>query len=404
MNRQFLPQISAAGLFLALVGSACTAQAQSPTPPAPPAAPLPPVTAGSSSSAAAWSMSTTENGRTVKVEGKNGAITAEVDGKPVPADRLVRKGSSIIIKDEKGETIFESEAPDMDTSSRTYIFNHRGPGDISVSPHSRSRGGLTFNDPNDRAVRIQMDPPTVMIGVQLLEPDSSLRGHLGLKEDETTMVSAVYEGLAAAQAGLEPYDIIVGVNGKTPAPPVAVRKALRDAEAGKPVSLDIVHRGQKKTISVTPEKYDPEKLEKAKVNAIAAASNIPGGSGAMDPDQGWWGQGGAVPKAFVGTFPGQPGKSITLWRNWAGGGDEDMAKHIQELTKRAREQAEQAQAQAELLREQIQHLHGGVGAPGMIDMNKLMEDRMKKMEEMLQKIMEGQKNTAPAPKKDEGRS
>ncbi len=403
-----------AGAVLALVGLASGALAQSPAvapePPMPPAG----VTTSSSSS---WTMSTSENGRTVSVSGKDGTITAEIDGKQVPADRIVHKGSLVQIKDDKGDILWESEVPGSDAVA-TISRGGAASRSISIAPRARGpHGGLAAGSSLGASAIAQIETPKVMIGIQMLEPDSSIRGHLGLKENESTMVGAIYEGLPAAQAGLEPYDVIVGVAGKSPAAPEAVRKALRETEPGKSVSFDVIHHGQKKTVTVTVEKYDGEKLEKAKVNAIAASSGLPSATAIAgmpgednNAPMSWsWSTGGGNP--LVGTIPGQggkPGKAITLWHNNAANSQE-MAEQLRELAQHAKAQAEHAQAQAEQLREQMQFqgLSGGMGGfgPGNMDLNKLMEERMKRMEEMMQKMME-QRNAAPtaAPKKDDGKS
>lgn len=395
-----MARVCSAAAVLSLAGAAMGQSApDAPTPPTPPSPPTP-----MNSLVTSWSMSQSVDGKSVTVSGKDGKVTAEIDGKVVPQDRISQRGSTVRIKDDKGETVFESEAPGGVGSAnllaprvRTRVF--------SSIPSGRG-GSLTFGDPDDRTIHVA-EAPKVMVGVQLLEPDSSLRGHLGLKDDESTLISAVYEGLAASQSGLEPYDIIVAVNGKTPASPEVVRKALRETEAGKAVALDVLHHGQRKTVSVTVEKYDGEKLERAKVNAIAAASdNMSQFAIAGSPGNGSWSWGGGGANPFVATIPGapgQPGKSITLWGR-SGQEQEEMAKRLREMAERAQEQASKADEQARRLHDQLSGMMGGGGGAGgksMMDMNKVMEERMKRMEEMMQKMME-QRN-APG-KKDDGKS
>lgn len=394
-----------ASAALALAGTAL-AQGAAVAPPAPPEPPTPIQSFTSISSS--WSMTQNVDGRTISVSSKEGKLSAEVDGKAVPDDRIIEKDGSVRIKDEKGETIFETAVPGSDP-----VMRINGPfgSTNSLGGLARRGGRLTIGSPLDRTIHVTTDAPKVMVGVQLLEPDSSLRGHLGLKDNETTLISAVYEGLAAAQAGLEPYDIVVAVNGKSPASPEIVRKSLRETEAGKSIALDVIHRGVKKTVTITVEKYDEEKLEKAKVNAIAAVTNSPAAVAfAGNPDDAnapaaWSWRGGASGNPFVATMPGAPGqpnKSITLWGR-AVGDQEEMAKRLEELAERAKAQALKSEEQAKRLHEQM--MSGAAGGQNMVDLNRVMEERMKKMEEMMQKMME-QRNATPAPaaKKDEGKS
>jgi hypothetical protein len=406
MNRMNPVRLIPAAAMLAIVGSTCLAQTPDAVDGANPQ--ISAVTPFQGSVSSMWSMSSAENGHTYKSESRNGVITAEIDGTAVPADRIVREGTTVRIRDDKGETVYQTEAPASDVTTHTYSFKSGSTGAAAVGLH-----GMLAPRAAQRSSALQIDaePPTVMIGVQLLDPDSSLRGHLGLKENEATLISAVYEGLAAAHAGIEPYDIIVGVDGKSPAAPEAVRKALRATESGKSISLEIIHRGQKKTVTVTPEKFDPEKLDKAKINAIAAATGTPNASAfaTLDPDiaksiEMWRSAGGNAGQPFVAAMP-KGAKPFVLWNNQtpAMNGTADM----QELARKMQEMAAHAQAEAEAAREQAEQLHqqmlhqGGMVAPGA--MNPGMDDRMKKMEEMLQKLMD-QREKTKAEDKAAGRS
>ena len=400
-----------ASAALALAGTAI-AQSTPVDPLAPAAPPYPPTPIHSFTSvSSSWSMTQSVDGRTISVSSKDGKIAADVDGTPVPDDRIIQKSGSVRINDEKGESIFETAVPGAEPIVRagTTAF----PRSFGSLGGPAARGGrISIASPSDRTVHMSMDAPKVMVGVQLVEPDSSLRGHLGLKEDETTLISAVYEGLPAAQAGLEPYDIVVAINGKPPASPELVRKSLRETEPGKSIALDIIHRGAKKTVTITVEKYDEQKLESAKVNSIAASASSPSTVAiAGDPNDpgaatSWsWGGGGRNP--FVATVPGAPGqpsKSITLWGR-SGADQEGMAKRLEELAERAKEQAQRSDEQVKRLHEQM--MGDAAGGRNMMDLNRVMDERMKKMEEMMQRMME-QRNTPPVPattpKKDEPKS
>ncbi len=383
---------------LALCGAAVARPALAQSKPITPPDPIDATSNTIVSESSMWSMTSTEDGRTFKIESKNGVISAEIDGKPVPADRIVHEGDTVRINDEKGESLFQSRVPSAGGISRS----------ISVSPFGRSLGGThirPLGSSGDRMIRVEAAAvPPVMIGVQLLEPDASIRGHLGLKENEATMVSAVYEGLPAALAGLEPYDVIVAVDGKSPAAPAAVRKALRDTAAGKSISLKVIHRGQEKTVAVTPEKYDHDKLDKAKISAIAAVSAAPGASAIAstgDPDMDLWvgralggGVGGQSP--FIATAPSQHGKPMTIWLNntpgAAGQSMDDFTKRMQAMAEKMQAQAEAARRDAERLHQQLLNQAGAAPAPGAA--NPGMDDRMKKMEEMLQKLMDQREKKA----------
>jgi hypothetical protein len=407
MNR-FTHSLAGIAVILALSGLALGQSAISRSAPSNAAAPDPidATTNTIISGSSAWSISSTQDGRTFKLDGKDGAITAEVDGKPVPADRIVVEGDNVRIKDEKGETLFVTQAPISGASGQ--IFSLASPrGSIFGTPRARGAGNPFAGNHMFRVDAAAVPP--VMIGVQLLEPDASIRGHLGLKDNETTMISAVYEGLPAANAGLEPYDIIVAVDGKSPAAPAAVRKALHDLAAGKSVSLKVIHRGQEKTVSVTPEKYDHERLDKAKINAIAASTGTPSATTLSlggDPDMEVFmnrALGGTNGQTFIGTTPGKP---ITIWAPSAIGGAgsqsmDDFAKRMQEMAEKMQAQAEAARLDAERLHQQLLSRPGALPVPGAFAPG--MDDRMKQMEDQLRKLME-EKDKKKTEEKDTGRS
>jgi membrane-associated protease RseP (regulator of RpoE activity) len=369
---------AALAAVLALAGAAA-AQQPAPTPPTPPAAPAIKQFGRTSSS---WTVSQSTDGKTVTVRGKDGDLSAEIDGKPVPAERVRRTDSGVTITDEDGTVVFDQPVPDTDTMTvrvgpggATRIFAPRAGGGRGMSFYGRGFG------PGAAAAGVPVEEPRVMIGVQLADPDASLRGHFGIKADEATLVSAVYEGLPAQAAGLEPYDIIVGINGQAPAGPAAVRKVLRDIDPGASVKVDVLHKGERKTVTLTPERYDREKIEKAKVNAIAAlerdaplAAAIAGAPGV----QTWSFQGGMP---YVGVTPGANGQPHV--RVFGNAMDDEMAakidREVQEAMKRLQEHAAQ--------------LNGPQG------LNQRLEQRLREMEERLQRLQGGVPTPplAPAP-------
>lgn len=371
MNTRWM--IGVAGL-VASVCSTAIAQSVAPVPPAPPA-----IGESVAKSTSTWTITNNDGGRSIKVSGSNGKITAEVDGKAVPQDRIVREGRNVQIKDDSGEVIFSDIVPGEANTVTIYGrgFSPRALNALGGLSAGRS-GSVGGQSPFAAAMAPVADLPKVMIGVYLTEPDQSLRGHLGLKENETTLIAAVYEGLPASAAGVEPYDIIVSVDGKSPAGPEAVREILRDKKEGDAVTFEIIHQGQKKSVNVKVDKYDQKRIESAKRNAIAAMdaeeaiATIPGGANI------WSGQG---PRPFVarigpGSAAGGPQTAIM----WQGQDDDAMAqemeKRIKELTEQAFENAGKAQN------------FGANHAELSERMNKLMEERMRKMEEMLQRLME----------------
>lgn len=94
-----------------------------------------------------------------------------------------------------------------------------------------------------------------MIGVRCEAADVRLKKHLKLPECGL-VVLRVEEGTPAAKAGIEVDDIILSVNGQNVATPVDLVEKIGESE-GRPVELSMLHNGEQKTLSVTPEKMKP---------------------------------------------------------------------------------------------------------------------------------------------------
>lgn len=325
--------------------------------------------AGEVKVSSSWSIMRHEDGKSYQVQSDNGNVTAKIDGKDVPADRVRVENGVVTIVDEKGDPIFRQEMmgvePGLAGQSRMFRLDRDargfGQGRARAREHAQARADL----------------PKVMVGVQLVEPDATIRGHFGLKEGDATMISAVHQGLSASAAGLEPYDIIVAINGQSPASPKVIREVLGERNPGDQVTLEVIHQGAKKTVTLTTEKYDAEKLESAKVDAITSARGWNGNqdlAGIEDNLNTIWGQPGMRP--FVFSIPGRGG-AMNGQVFVAPDGDA-AAADAELMAKRAMERAEQMRRQ--------------FGDPNM---NRAFEERMKRMEEMLERMMR-QREGAPA--------
>jgi len=104
------------------------------------------------------------------------------------------------------------------------------------------------------------ETPKVMLGVNLGTPDESLAQQIGVNPEEATLISTITKDLPADKAGLQKYDVIVKIDGKTPAGESDVRKVLREKNPGDTVSFEVVRKGEHKTFSVNLEAYDAAKL------------------------------------------------------------------------------------------------------------------------------------------------
>ncbi|MBC7772178.1 MAG: PDZ domain-containing protein [Pyrinomonadaceae bacterium] len=354
-----------------------------------------------------------EDDDAVTVRMENGKIASvERNGKKVPTNRLRQEDGKLKITDENGKVVYEMElnaVPPPPAPSAPSPVRERAPLRMAkpsapppppAPPHAaqgqlRIRDRKVENVPGGAPEIVVADMPKVIVGIQMADPDRSLIGHFGLKPGEVTMISGIYEDLPASKAGLDLYDIIVAVDGKSPAGQEDVRKSLRNKDDGDIATFTIIHKGQRKDVELKLIPYDPEKMESAKLNAITM-------EGEFLPGMGGSGQ-------FLVTPNGEQWQAIT----GKPGSDEYRAK-IQEYIDRAQEMSKDAESRTgEANKRRLEYLRefrpdanaggqplpprGEPGSGGPRLQN--LEDRLDRLEKMLERLLErrGNDNSPPPP-------
>jgi len=166
------------------------------------------------------------------------AITAKRNGQMLPASQIKRDGERIIILDEQG-----NELRDL------HIFQPATPGQMSLL--AATRGGFAQPLPSDSTFAWSTgEQPTVVIGVQMGDPGPALEKHLRLKPGTSTMITGLYDGLPAKKAGLGEYDIVIEVEGASPADRETLRNAINQKKAGEVIRLRVIQEGQPKDVEV----------------------------------------------------------------------------------------------------------------------------------------------------------
>ncbi len=235
------------------------------------------------------SISVNENGHQYKIEMKNGVVTlAQIDGQNVPDDRIENDGDVVRLKDDKGAVVYEYRVPG-DLGMMGQGVGAIGPGTpfwpslggvgvggagVPGAMGLNGLGAMGLGGPQSAMVAPEPgEAPSVMMGVQMGVPDSTLCGHLGIDRDKSTLLTAVHETLPAAAAGLAPYDVIVSIDGKDGASPMMIREALKDKKPGDTLKLGVIHKGVHEDVSVKLQAYDWQKLSSAKADRIATDGN-----------------------------------------------------------------------------------------------------------------------------------
>ncbi len=187
-------------------------------------------------------------GHQIEVRVDNGKISVIVDGKEIPTDRILSRNGRIVILDEDGneQPLFGVVMGDDDQG---FNFRFGRLGDFAAPRFDQVMGPR----------------PKVMLGIHMAEPGKALQRHLNLEPGSTTMITGLYKDLAAHAAGLDEFDIIVAVDGETPADPAGVRNALAEKEVGDSIRLTIIHEGSIRKVRVTLDEFDAEKMRDAEL-------------------------------------------------------------------------------------------------------------------------------------------
>jgi hypothetical protein len=270
---------------------------------------------------------------TVELRIEDGQYSAKLNGKDVPPDRIVRQKDEVRILDKDGNTVSTfhistdgdnagGQPPGAPKAPRGSRGGGGGKGAGGAAAGGGSWSPLTFQPGTPPG-----NPPKVMLGITMNAPSDELLKNYSLNEGDAILVQSVIEGLPADKAGLKANDIITEIDGKKPVNQETLRDILKTKEPGDTVEFTVLRKGGDKSIRITLDKYDQEKL--------GVAMNVMPGGG-----NGWvWnnGEGGddagklaekAMRDAFRGhifTLPGQ-GQGFVM-----GGHNPDMDKKLADL-------------------------------------------------------------------------
>lgn len=234
------------------------------------------------------SYTLTMSGDTVKVEH---------NGKKVPSDRVVVKNGVVQVLDKDGGVQHE------------FNVSKAGAGAPAVPAMPRVPRAVRQGD---RIATVAGDPPAVMVGMMMEFSE----------DEEGLIVQRVFDGLPAAESGLQADDVIVEIEGKRVENNESLRDALRSKKPGDSLAINISRDGEKKSLTIKLAKYDQEAMDKAR------------------------GEQGTITINGLDAFGGPGGMS------WPGGlkglnllEDDDMREQVRKSVERAIEQVRSGSAQ-----------------------------------------------------------
>jgi serine protease Do len=142
---------------------------------------------------------------------------------------------------------------------------------INSQIYSRTGGyqGLSFAIPIDVAMSIQDQilkygkVQRGRLGVSIQEVNQSLAESFGLAKPTGALISSVEKGSPAAQAGLEPGDVILAINGKEIASSSELPPIVAGIRPGDSAKLRIWRKGKKREIEVKVGGVDADDMASA---------------------------------------------------------------------------------------------------------------------------------------------
>jgi hypothetical protein len=180
----------------------------------------------------------TEDGRRYEIVIIGDRASAKVDGMTLAPDHIRRESNRVVLLDDEGNEIRSFVIPSSPGTR---------PGVMVLAPEAPGVPGW--------APAAHAERPPVMLGIILGSPGEAMRAQLGVSE-YAIVVERVTEGLPAAKAGLQRYDIITGIAGQTVDRPGMLHEVLMKSEPGQRLELEIIRHARTMTVPVELAPYD----------------------------------------------------------------------------------------------------------------------------------------------------
>ena len=202
------------------------------------------------------SMQSSDGKDSYEVRIQDGKITAKMNGEDVPPERVVRTKSGdrdvIEIRDENGNVVktFDMLGSGL-SGGNLYIAPHVRNGSTLIAtavPKAARAGGFRATDSvhehsgeDVAAVETMDNPPPVMVGVTMTEPDDSVLEFLKLEKG--VVFDRIIDDLPAAKAGILVGDILVEVKGEKNINQERFREILRGTKPGDTLAVKVARAG-----------------------------------------------------------------------------------------------------------------------------------------------------------------
>ena len=172
------------------------------------------------------------------------SVTALLDGKVLPGERVVRDGDKLTIRGVDGKTLYEVRVID---GSHSLIYPYDADYAVTTSNGvTWGRAGSGFTAFTNSA------PRRKLIGVNTASVDSALRAQLGITGD-AFVIESVNDDMPAQRAGAQPWDVVTAIDGDPGATTEKLRDALDRKQPGDQLGLTVLRAGKSVELSLTVE-------------------------------------------------------------------------------------------------------------------------------------------------------
>lgn len=205
---------------------------------------------------------------------KKQIIRAEIDGFPIPQERIHFQDGKVTLTDEYGNEIQVRHLLSRRLNDKV-MFR------IQATTEQFGKFGLgehwTTRIPEEMLRRIgKFQRPKVMFGIHTEPTSPALEHHLNLEAGSTVMIAGLYEGLPAHRAGIQQYDILLSLNGETPVTRPIIIQTLSEQEPGSEIELTVIQEGETIELTITLEAFDPQRMRQATLIGESRRSRIRG--------------------------------------------------------------------------------------------------------------------------------
>lgn len=195
-----------------------------------------PASQSSSSSSSTLHVRSSGDGDDYELVVKDGEISAKINGKAIPSDRVRETRGGYEILDENGKVL------------KTFRISTAGP---AASPLAPAAPRSPFaGSANSTWVGSNVNPPKVMIGITMTNSD----------EADGVLVTSVVDGLPAEKAGIQADDRIVRIGDEKIEDEGQFRSILRNFNPGDTVKVAVVREEKELTFDVTLDAFDQARL------------------------------------------------------------------------------------------------------------------------------------------------